>query len=210
MAISLLGRKVGMTRIFGEAGDAVPVTVLEIAPNRVSQVKTVASDGYEAIQLSTGEKKASRVLKAQAGHFAKSGVPVGTQVRESRVDSASEYEVGGELTVSMFEAGQYVDVSGVSKGKGFAGTVKRYNFATQDATHGNSRSHRVPGSIGQNQTPGRVFPGKKMSGHMGAVNVTTQNLEIIRVDVERNLLLVKGAVPGATGGSVSVKQSVKA
>ncbi|PID48841.1 MAG: 50S ribosomal protein L3 [Proteobacteria bacterium] len=210
MAISLLGRKVGMTRVFGESGDAVPVTVLEIAPNRVSQVKTVETDGYEAIQLSVGERKASRVTKAQAGHFAKSGVPAGKQVRESRVEAASEYELGAELNVSMFEAGQYVDVSGISKGKGYAGTIKRYNFAGKDATHGNSVSHRTPGSIGQNQTPGRVFPGKKMSGHMGAVKRTTQRLQIVRVDAERNLLLVKGAVPGATGGDVSVKHSIKA
>lgn len=210
MAISLLGRKIGMTRIFGESGDAVPVTVLEIAPNRVSQVKTKESDGYEAIQLSVGEKKASRVNKALVGHFAKSGVPVGTQVQESRVDVAAEYQAGAELTVSMFEQGQYVDVAGVSKGKGYAGTIKRHNFRGQDATHGNSRSHRVPGSTGQNQTPGRVFPGKKMAGRLGGVNTSVQNLEVIRVDAERNLLLVKGAVPGATGGSVSVKHSVKA
>ncbi|WP_020394117.1 50S ribosomal protein L3 [Thiolinea disciformis] len=210
MAISLLGRKIGMTRIFGESGDAVPVTVLEIAPNRVSQVKTAATDGYEAIQLSTGEQKASRVTKAEAGHFAKSGVPAGTHVRESRVDSAAEYSVGGELSVAFFEAGQFVDVAGVSKGKGYAGTIKRHNFAGKDATHGNSVSHRTPGSIGQNQTPGRVFPGKKMSGHLGNVNVTVQNLEVVRVDAERNLLLVKGAVPGATGGKISVKHSVKA
>lgn len=210
MAISLLGRKIGMTRIFGESGDAVPVTVLEIAPNRVSQVKTKESDGYEAIQLSVGEKKTSRVNKALIGHFAKSGVPVGTQVRESRVDAAAEYQAGAEIAVSMFEQGQYVDVAGVSKGKGYAGTIKRHNFRGQDATHGNSRSHRVPGSTGQNQTPGRVFPGKKMAGRMGGVNTSVQSLEVIRVDAERNLLLVKGAVPGATGGSVSVKHSVKA
>jgi large subunit ribosomal protein L3 len=210
MAISLLGRKIGMTRIFGESGDAVPVTVLEIAPNRVSQVKTKESDGYEAIQLSVGEKKASRVNKALIGHFAKAGVPVGINVQESRVDAAAEYTAGSELTVSMFEQGQYVDVAGVSKGKGYAGTIKRHNFRGQDATHGNSRSHRVPGSTGQNQTPGRVFPGKKMAGRMGGVNTSVQSLEIIRVDAERNLLLVKGAVPGATGGSVSVKHSVKA
>ncbi|MFZ1342187.1 50S ribosomal protein L3 [Thiothrix eikelboomii] len=210
MAISLLGRKIGMTRIFGESGDAVPVTVLEIAPNRVSQVKTKESDGYEAIQLSVGEKKASRVNKALIGHFAKAGVPVGTKVRESCVDAAADYQSGAELTVTMFEQGQYVDVAGVSKGKGYAGTIKRHNFRGQDATHGNSRSHRVPGSTGQNQTPGRVFPGKKMAGRMGGVNTSVQNLEVIRVDAERNLLLVKGAVPGATGGSVSVKHSVKA
>lgn len=210
MAISLLGRKIGMTRIFGESGDAVPVTVLEIAPNRVSQVKTKESDGYEAIQLSVGEKKASRVNKALIGHFAKAGVPVGTKVRESRVDAAADYQTGAELTVTMFEQGQYVDVAGVSKGKGYAGTIKRHNFRGQDATHGNSRSHRVPGSTGQNQTPGRVFPGKKMAGRMGGVNTSVQSLQVIRVDAERNLLLVKGAVPGATGGSVSVKHSVKA
>lgn len=210
MAISLLGRKVGMTRIFGEAGDAIPVTVLEIAPNRVSQVKTVDSDGYEAIQLSVGERKASRVTKPVAGHFAKAGVAAGTFVRESRVDSAAEYEAGAELTVAMFEAGQKVDVSGVSKGKGFAGTIKRHNFKGKDATHGNSISHRTPGSIGQNQTPGRVFPGKKMSGQMGNVNTTTQCLEVVRVDAERNLVLVKGAVPGATDGNISIKHSVKA
>ncbi|MGB0846589.1 MAG: 50S ribosomal protein L3 [Thiolinea sp.] len=210
MAISLLGRKVGMTRIFGEAGDSVPVTVLEIAPNRVSQVKTVDTDGYEAIQLSVGERKASRVSKSVAGHFAKAGVAAGTFVRESRVDAASEYELGSELTVSLFEAGQKVDVSGVSKGKGFAGTIKRHNFKGKDATHGNSISHRTPGSIGQNQTPGRVFPGKKMAGQMGNVNTTTQCLEVVRVDAERNLILVKGAVPGATGGNISIKPSEKA
>ena len=210
MAISLLGRKVGMTRIFGESGDSVPVTVLEIAPNRVSQVKTVDTDGYEAIQLSVGERKASRVSKPVAGHFAKAGVPAGTFVRESRVDAASDYELGAELSVSLFEAGQKVDVSGVSKGKGFAGTIKRHNFKGKDATHGNSISHRTPGSIGQNQTPGRVFPGKKMAGQMGNVNTTTQCLEVVRVDEERNLILVKGAVPGATGGNISIKPSEKA
>lgn len=210
MAISLLGRKVGMTRIFGESGDSVPVTVLEIAPNRVSQVKTVDTDGYEAIQLSVGERKASRVSKPVAGHFAKAGVPAGTFVRESRIEAAAEYELGAELTVSLFEAGQKVDVSGVSKGKGFAGTIKRHNFKGKDATHGNSISHRTPGSIGQNQTPGRVFPGKKMAGQMGNVNTTTQCLEVVRVDAERNLILVKGAVPGATGGNISIKPSEKA
>lgn len=210
MAISLLGRKVGMTRIFGEDGDSVPVTVLEIAPNRVSQVKTSERDGYEAIQLSIGEKKASRVNKSQAGHFAKAGVAAGTFVRESRVDDASEYELGAEVAVTLFEAGQKVDVTGTSKGKGFAGTIKRHNFRGKDATHGNSISHRTPGSIGQNQTPGRVFPGKKMSGHMGAVKTTTQSLEVVRVDAERNLLLIKGAVPGSIGGDVTVKHSIKA
>lgn len=210
MAIGLLGRKVGMTRIYGEDGGSTPVTVLEIAANRVSQVKTVDVDGYSAIQLSVGEKKSSRVSKSEAGHFAKAGVPAGTAVRESRVDDAAGYELGSELTVSMFEAGQKVDVTGASKGKGFQGVLKRYHFAGQDRTHGNSLSHRAPGSIGQNQTPGRVFPGKKMSGHMGAVTRTAQNLEVVRVDAERNLLLVKGAVPGATNGDVVVKLSVKA
>ncbi|UOG93972.1 MAG: 50S ribosomal protein L3 [Candidatus Thiothrix sulfatifontis] len=210
MAIGLLGRKVGMTRIYGEDGGSTPVTVLEIAANRVSQVKTVETDGYNAIQLSTGEKKSSRVSKSEAGHFAKASVPAGTNVRESRIDDASGYELGAELAVSMFEAGQMVDVTGVSKGKGFAGVLKRHHFAGQDRTHGNSLSHRVPGSIGQNQTPGRVFPGKKMAGHMGAVQRTAQNLQVVRVDAERNLLLVKGAVPGATNGDVVVKLSVKA
>lgn len=210
MAISLLGRKVGMTRIFGEDGDSVPVTVVEIAPNRVSQVKTSERDGYEAIQLSIGEKKASRVNKAQAGHFAKAGVAAGTFVRESRVDDTSEYELGAEVAVTMFEAGQKVDVTGTSKGKGFAGTIKRHNFRGKDATHGNSISHRTPGSIGQNQTPGRVFPGKKMAGHLGAVRTTTQSLEVVRVDADRNLLLIKGAVPGHVGGDVMVKHSIKA
>jgi large subunit ribosomal protein L3 len=210
MAIGLLGRKIGMTRIYGEDGGSTPVTVLEIAANRVSQVKTVETDGYNAIQLSTGEKKSSRVSKSEAGHFAKAGVPAGTAVRESRVDDVAGYEPGSELTVGMFEAGQKVDVTGVSKGKGFAGVLKRYHFAGQDRTHGNSLSHRAPGSIGQNQTPGRVFPGKKMSGHLGAATRTSQNLEVVRVDAERNLLLVKGAVPGATNGDVVVKLSVKA
>jgi large subunit ribosomal protein L3 len=210
MAIGLLGRKVGMTRIYGEDGGSTPVTVLEIAANRVSQVKTAETDGYSAIQLSVGEKKSSRVSKSEAGHFAKAGVPAGTFVRESRVDDAAGYELGAELAVSMFEAGQSVDVTGVSKGKGFAGVLKRHHFAGQDRTHGNSLSHRVPGSIGQNQTPGRVFPGKKMAGHLGAKRCTAQNLEVVRVDAERNLLLVKGAVPGSINGDVVVKLSVKA
>jgi large subunit ribosomal protein L3 len=210
MAIGLLGRKVGMTRIYGEDGGSTPVTVLEIAANRVSQVKTAETDGYTAIQLSVGEKKSSRVSKSAAGHFAKAGVPAGTFVRESRTNDVAGYELGSELAVTMFEAGQKVDVTGVSKGKGFQGVLKRYHFAGQDRTHGNSLSHRAPGSIGQNQTPGRVFPGKKMSGHMGAVQRTSQNLEVVRVDAERNLLLVKGAVPGANNGDVVVKLSVKA
>ncbi|PWR00050.1 50S ribosomal protein L3 [Leucothrix pacifica] len=208
MAISLLGQKVGMTRVFNEDGSATPVTVLEVAPNRVSQVKTVETDGYNAVQLVTGTKKASRVNKALAGHYAKAGVEAGTAVREVRIDP-TEYELGSSISVDVFEDGQMIDVTGVSKGKGFAGVLKRWNFAGKDATHGNSINHRTPGSIGQNQTPGRVFKGKKMSGHMGSVNHTTQNLQVVRVDAERNLLLVKGAVPGAKGSSVVIKPAVK-
>ena len=208
MAISLLGQKVGMTRVFNEDGSAIPVTVLEMTPNRVSQVKTVETDGYDAIQLIRGTKKASRVNKALAGHYAKAGVEAGSFCREVRVDPAN-YALGSSIEVDIFEAGQNVDVSGVSKGKGFAGVLKRWNFAGKDATHGNSINHRTPGSIGQCQTPGRVFKGKKMAGHMGSVSHTTQNLEIIRVDAERNLLLVKGAVPGAKGSNIAVKPAIK-
>ena len=208
MAISLLGQKVGMTRVFNEDGSAIPVTVLEVTPNRVSQVKTVETDGYDAVQLIRGTKKASRVNKALAGHYAKAGVEAGSVCREIRIDPAN-YELGSSVEVDVFEAGQNVDVSGVSKGKGFAGVLKRWNFAGKDATHGNSINHRTPGSIGQCQTPGRVFKGKKMAGHMGSVSHTTQNLEIIRVDTERNLLLVKGAVPGAKGSNIVVKPAIK-
>jgi large subunit ribosomal protein L3 len=208
MAISLLGQKVGMTRVFNEDGTATPVTVLEVAPNRVSQVKTVETDGYAAVQLVAGTKKASRVNKALAGHYAKAGVEAGSVCREVRIDP-TEYALGSSVSVDVFEEGQAIDVTGVSKGKGFAGVLKRWNFAGKDATHGNSINHRTPGSIGQNQTPGRVFKGKKMAGHMGSVNHTTQNLQVVRVDVERNLLLVKGAVPGAKGSSVVIKPAVK-
>lgn len=186
MAISLLGQKVGMTRIFNEDGTATPVTVLEVTPNRVSQVKTVETDGYSAVQLVAGTKKASHVNKALAGHLAKANVEAGSVCREVRTDS-TDFEVGSSITLDVFEAGQMVDVSGVSKGKGFAGVLKRWNFAGKDATHGNSINHRTPGSIGQNQTPGRVFKGKKMSGHMGSVNHTTQNLQVVRVDAEKKL-----------------------
>ena len=212
MAIGLLGRKLGMTRIYGEDGGATPVTVLEIAANRVSQVKTVETDGYNAIQLSAGEKKSSRVSKSEAGHFAKAGVDAGRGLWEFRLNEseAADVAVGAELNVGVFADVKKVDVTGTSKGKGFAGTVKRWNFRTQDMTHGNSRSHRVPGSIGQNQSPGKVFKGKKMAGHMGNERVTVQSLDIVRVDVERNLLLIKGAVPGATNGDVIVKPAVKA
>lgn len=208
MAIGIVGKKAGMTRIFTEAGQSVAVTVLELTPNRVSQVKTSETDGYSAIQITYGVKKASRISKPDAGHFAKANVEAGRGVLEFRTEET--FSAGDELTVAQFEAGQKVDVTGTSKGKGFQGGVKRWNFRTQDATHGNSVSHRAPGSIGQCQTPGRVWKGKKMAGHMGAEQVTTQSLVIVRVDVENNLLLVKGAVPGATGSDIIVKPAVKA
>jgi large subunit ribosomal protein L3 len=211
MTIGLVGRKSGMTRVFTEDGASIPVTVVEVSPNRVTQIKDIESDGYRAIQITRGSRKASRVSKSQAGQFAKAGVAAGTGLWEFRLaDSDEAPEVGSELTVERFEAGQKVDVAGKSKGKGFQGVIKRWNFAMQDATHGNSLSHRAPGSIGQCQTPGRFWKGKKMSGHMGSVNVTTQGLEIVRVDAERNLLLIKGAVPGAPGGDVIVRPAVKA
>ena len=212
MAIGLVGRKVGMTRIFTEDGVSIPVTVIEATPNRVTQVFSVENDGYSAYQVTAGTKKASRVNKAQAGHFAKAGVQAGRGLWEFRLgeDEGQDIEIGKEITVDVFTDTNKVDVTGTSKGKGFAGVVKRWNFSTQDATHGNSLSHRAPGSIGQNQTPGRVFKGKKMAGHMGAQRVTTQNLELVKVDAERNLLLIKGAVPGAIGGNVIVKPAVKA
>ncbi|MGL6261299.1 50S ribosomal protein L3 [Vibrio sp. WXL103] len=208
--IGLIGRKVGMTRVFTEEGVSIPVTVVEVEANRVSQVRTLETDGYSAIQVTTGAKKANRVSKPEAGHFAKAGVEAGRGLWEFRLENGEEFEVGAELTVELFNETKKVDVTGTSKGKGFQGAVKRWNFSTQDMTHGNSLSHRAPGSIGQCQTPGRVFKGKKMAGHMGAERVTTQNLEIVRVDAERNLLLIKGAVPGATGGNVIVKPAVKA
>ncbi|EKG59551.1 50S ribosomal protein L3 [Vibrio cholerae HC-55A1] len=199
-----------MTRVFTEDGVSIPVTVVEVEANRVSQVKTLETDGYAAIQVTTGSKKANRVTKPEAGHFAKAGVEAGRGLWEFRLENGEEFAVGSELTVELFNEVKKVDVTGTSKGKGFQGAVKRWNFRTQDMTHGNSLSHRAPGSIGQCQTPGRVFKGKKMAGHMGAERVTTQNLEIVRVDAERNLLLIKGAVPGATGGNVIVKPAVKA
>ena len=210
MTIGLVGRKSGMTRVFTEDGASIPVTVVEVSPNRVTQIKETESDGYRAIQVTAGSRKASRVSKSQAGQFAKAGVEAGTGLWEFRLEEAEDApEVGSELTVDRFEPGQKVDVAGKSKGKGFQGGVKRWNFAMQDATHGNSISHRAPGSIGQCQTPGRVWKGKKMAGHMGSANVTTQGLEVVRVDVERNLLLIKGAVPGAPGGDVIVRPAVK-
>ncbi len=212
MTIGVVGRKAGMTRIFTEAGASIPVTVIEALPNRVTQVKTVESDGYRAVQVTTGSRKASRLSKPIAGQYAKANTEPGVSLSEFRLGDGEgeDLEPGSEITVSVFEAGQKVDVRGTSIGKGFAGTVKRHNFRTQDATHGNSLAHRAPGSIGQNQTPGRVFKGKKMSGHMGAVARTAQNLEVVRVDEERNLILVKGAVPGATSNRVVVVPSVKA
>ncbi|EED36012.1 ribosomal protein L3 [Luminiphilus syltensis NOR5-1B] len=210
MTIGVVGRKSGMTRVFTDEGVSVPVTVVEIAPNRVTQLKDLDTDGYRAIQVTAGDRKASKVSRAEAGHFAKAGVAAGNGLWEFRLDGSEEqFEIGAELTVERFEQGQKVDVCGQSKGKGFQGAVKRWNFRMQDATHGNSLSHRAPGSIGQCQTPGRVFKGKKMAGHMGAERVTTQGLEVVRVDVERNLLLIKGAVPGAPGGDVIVLPAVK-
>ena len=210
MTIGIVGRKCGMTRVFTEDGNSIPVTVIEVDSNRITQVKTEATDGYSAVQVTAGIKKASRVNKPETGHFKKAGVEAGRGLWEFRVDSLEGFEVGGEIKVDIFEAGQTVDVTGTSKGKGFAGAIKRWNFRGQDNTHGNSISHRAPGSIGQNQSPGKVFKGKKMAGHMGAERVTTQNLEVVRVDAERNLLLIKGAVPGATGGDVIVRPAVKA
>eukprot|EP00919_Chromeraceae_sp_WS-2016_P025776 GHVR01060894.1.p1 GENE.GHVR01060894.1~~GHVR01060894.1.p1 ORF type:complete len:212 (-),score=43.78 GHVR01060894.1:66-701(-) len=209
MAIGVVGRKCGMTRVFTEDGNSIPVTVIEVTPNRVSQVKTAQTDGYDAVQVTVGERRASRVTAAQAGHFAKAGVEAGRTVLEFRAD-AGDLTPGASITADLFQPGQMVDVTGVSKGKGFQGVIKRWNFSMQDATHGNSLSHRAPGSIGQNQTPGRVFKGKKMAGHMGAEQVTVQNLEVVRVDADKNLLLVRGAVPGATGADLVVRPAVKA
>ena len=211
MAIGIVGRKAGMTRIFTEEGVSVPVTVIEVEPNRVTQVCSPESDGYSAIQVTVGEKKASRLNKPLAGHYAKAGVEAGRGLWEFRLDdhSGDIPEVGAEISAAIFEAGQKVDVRGNSKGKGYQGGVKRHNFHMQDATHGNSISHRAIGSTGQCQTPGRVFKGKKMAGHMGAAKVSTQNIEVVRVDADRNLLLVKGAVPGSRGGDVIVTPAIK-
>jgi large subunit ribosomal protein L3 len=211
MKIGLVGRKRGMTRVFTEEGMSVPVTVIEVGPNRVTQVKTQEVDGYRSVQVTAGSRRANLVNKPVAGHYAKSGVEAGEGLWELRLadGEGEELENGSELKVDMFEPGEMVDVTGTSKGKGFAGVVKRHNFAMQDATHGNSLAHRAPGSIGQCQTPGRVFKGKKMAGHMGVERVTAQNLEVVRVDTERNLILIKGAVPGAAGGIVMIRPSVK-
>ena len=209
--LGLLGRKVGMMRIFTDDGDAVPVTVIDVSNNRVTQVKTVDTDGYTGVQVAFGSRKASRVTKPEAGHLAKAGVEAGTILKEFRVtpEVAAEYKPGTVVPVGLFEVGQLVDVQGTSIGKGFTGTIKRHNFSSQRASHGNSRSHNVPGSISMAQDPGRVFPGKRMSGHLGDVTVTVQNLDIVRVDAERSLLLVKGAIPGSKNGHVVVRHAVK-
>ena len=211
MSLGLLGRKVGMMRIFTDDGDSIPVTVLDVSNNRVAQIKTPETDGYAAVQVAFGQRRASRVTKAVAGHHAKAGVEAGTMLKEFRVEAAkaAELKTGDTVNVSLFEVGQKIDVQGTSIGKGYAGTIKRYNFSSGRQTHGNSRSHNVPGSIGMAQDPGRVFPGKRMTGHMGDVTVTTQNLEVARIDTERQLLLIKGAVPGAKNGQVVVKPAVK-
>ena len=215
MPMGIVGRKAGMTRVFNDAGDSVSVTVVQATPNRVTAVRATDVDGYSAMQVTTGERRASLLSKAEMGHFKKAGVEAGRGLWEFRTEDViaaggDEITVGQEISVSQFEAGQKVDVSGITIGKGFAGGVKRHNFKMQDATHGNSVSHRAPGSIGQNQTPGRVFKGKRMAGHMGAIRRTIQNLEVVRVDEERNLLLISGSVPGSKGGDVFIKPSVKA
>ena len=210
--LGLLGRKVGMMRVFTDDGESIPVTVVDVSGNRVSQVKTSETDGYTALQLTFGKRRASRVTKAQAGHLAKAGVEAGAITKEFRVtaETAAQYAAGAAVPVTLFAPGQKVDVQGTSIGKGYAGTIKRHNFSSQRASHGNSRSHNVPGSIGMAQDPGRVFPGKRMTGHMGDETVTTQNLDVVRVDEARSLLLIKGAVPGSKGGFVTVRPAVKA
>ncbi|EKD54627.1 MAG: hypothetical protein ACD_60C00063G0032 [uncultured bacterium] len=211
MSVGLVGRKCGMTRVFTEEGESVPVTVIEVLPNRVTQVKTVENDGYRAIQVTTGARKRSRVTKPLAGHYAKAQVEPGRGLWEFSLQEGHDaFLVGAELKVDLFTVGQLVDVTGVTKGKGFAGTIKRHHFAGQDATHGNSLSHRAPGSIGQRQSPGKVFKGKKMSGHLGDKQRTIQLQSIVRLDVERNLILIKGAVPGAPGSNVIICPAVKA
>jgi len=210
-SLGLLGRKVGMTRLFTDDGDSVPVTVVDVSDNRVAQVKTQATDGYDALQVTFGKRLASRVTKPAAGHLAKAGVEAGEIIQEFRVTAevAAQYAAGASVPVTLFAAGQKVDVQGTSIGKGFAGTIKRHNFKSQRASHGNSRSHNVPGSIGMAQDPGRIFPGKKMTGHMGDATVTTQNLDVVRIDEARQLLLIKGSIPGAPGGFVTVRATVK-
>jgi large subunit ribosomal protein L3 len=212
MSLGLVGRKVGMTRVFTEDGDTVPVTVVDVSNNRVAQIKTPDNDGYAAVQVAFGKRRATRVNKAAAGHFAKAGVEAGHTLREFRVkpEEIANFKIGGAVGVDIFKVGQKVDVSGVTQGKGFAGVIKRHHFSSNRASHGNSVSHNKPGSIGQNQDPGRVFPGKRMAGHMGAGANTTQNLEIIRIDAGRQLLLIRGALPGSRGGDVTVRPTVRA
>jgi len=209
MSIGIVGRKCGMSRIFTENGQSVPVTLIEATPNRIVQIKTQESDGYQAVQVTAGSKRAALINKPLAGHYAKAKVEAGRGLWEFRVDALDGYEVGGEIRADIFEVGQSVDVQGTTKGKGFQGTIKRWNFTMGDATHGNSLSHRSPGSLGQRQTPGRVYPGKKMAGHMGSVWQSTQGLEVVKVDAERGLIAIKGAVPGAPGGEVIVRPSSK-
>jgi len=211
MTIGIVGRKSGMTRIFTEAGVSIPVTVIEASPNRITQIKNTENDGYAAIQVTTGDRRVSRVVKPAAGHYAKANTEAGRGSWEFRAEKdVADLKVGDQITVEQFKPGQMVDVTGTSKGKGFQGVIKRWNFAMQDATHGNSLSHRAAGSCGNNQSPGRVFKGKKMAGHMGAARTTTQSLEVVKVDVARNLLLIKGAVPGAAGGDVIINPAEKA
>ena len=211
MSLALIGRKVGMTRVFTEDGTSIPVTVLEVLPNRVTQIKTIASDGYTSLQLAYGATKATKLDKALTGHYAKAGVTAGIGLHETAIkeEDVANFPLGTNITVENFKEGQLVDVTGTSIGKGYAGVIKRHHFRSNRASHGNSRSHNVPGSIGMAQDPGRVFPGKRMSGHLGAVRVTTQNLEIVRVDTTKNLILIRGAVPGSKGGDVLVRAAVK-
>jgi len=211
MSLALIGRKVGMTRVFTEDGTSIPVTVLEVLPNRVTQIKTIASDGYTSLQLAYGATKATKLDKALTGHYAKAGVTAGLGLHETAIkeEDVANFPLGTNITVENFKEGQLVDVTGTSIGKGYAGVIKRHHFRSNRASHGNSRSHNVPGSIGMAQDPGRVFPGKRMSGHLGAVRVTTQNLEIVRVDTTKNLILIRGAVPGSKGGDVLVRAAVK-
>lgn len=210
MTLGLVGKKCGMTRVFTEDGSSIPVTVIEILPNKVTQIKTLERDGYQAIQVTTGKRKRSRVSKPAAGHFAKANVEPGRGLWEFRVDNIDGYNIGSELKVDLFSEGQMIDVTGTTKGKGYGGVIKRWHFAAQDATHGNSLSHRAPGSIGQRQSPGKVFKGKKMAGHLGDVQRTILSQRIVKIDHEKNLVLVKGAVPGATGGSVIIRAAIKA
>lgn len=212
MSLGLVGRKIGMTRVFADDGTSVPVTVVDVSNNRVTQIKTPATDGYTAVQVAFGTRRKSRVTQPLAGHYAKAGVEAGSTLNEFTVsdEDLAKVSLGGSIGIDLFQVGQMVDVTGTTQGKGFTGTIKRHNFSSNRATHGNSRSHNTPGSIGQNQDPGRVFPGKRMAGHYGAVKRTTQNLEIVRIDTERQLLLIKGAVPGSKGGDLIVRPSVKA